>query len=518
MSKPMKKLTIYLTVLATILSIFVITVFAANTTSVTLANKTSNSFTVNVTFPVSGATGNKLELFDQATKKTYNFDGITQANVLNGAYTAKNLTPDTTYIIRLTYLSDNKSVYKDYSLKTAQAIVQAPYKQVTPQQAYAMMQKYKNYTILDVRPKTEYDKSRIAGAISMPYADVANRAPAELKDKYALIFVYCAAGCSASSLAANDLDNMGYMNVFDIKGGITAWPYGTASGSTNTTAIPNTNTTAIANTTASTNTTQPSSSKGYTTITPQQAYTIMQKNKNYTLIDVRPKANYDLKRIDGAISMPYADLASRAPVELPNKNALIFVICQKGVTSPKASADLVAMGYTNVYEIGGGMDNWPYATVSNTTTANTTAIANTTSNTTTANTTAIANTTSNTTTTNTTASTNTTQPSSSKGYTTITPQQAYTIMQQNKNYTLIDVRPKANYDLKRIDGAISMPYADLASRAPVELPNKNALILVICQMGVTSPKAAADLVAMGYTNIYEISGGMNNWPYATVSN
>ncbi|MCL2322551.1 MAG: rhodanese-like domain-containing protein [Oscillospiraceae bacterium] len=101
----------------------------------------------------------------------------------------------------------------------------ATYKKITPQTAMYFMKKYKNFIILDVRTKEEYDKEKIAGAILMPYTDIAKRAPVEIKNKYSLIFVYCRTG-GRSSIAAHELVKLGYINVYDI-GGISSWPYGT---------------------------------------------------------------------------------------------------------------------------------------------------------------------------------------------------------------------------------------------------------------------------------------------------
>ncbi len=244
MLKSIKKLTISIAVFTSMTTTFMTSTFASNTTSIkpttnttnavvnnniTLAGKTSNTIKVNAVFPVSGATGNKLEIINLSTKKAYNFDGIKQNNVLNGAYTAKALTPDTSYLIRLSYMSKNKLEFKEITVKTdkAQVVVQPTYKKITPKEAYDMMQKNKNYTLLDVRTKAEYDQKKIAGAISMPYTDVAKRAANELKDKNALIFVYCGNG-SRSSIGAKQLVSLGYTNVYDF-GGIIYWPYGTVN-------------------------------------------------------------------------------------------------------------------------------------------------------------------------------------------------------------------------------------------------------------------------------------------------
>lgn len=51
--------------------------------------------------------------------------------------------------------------------------------------------KDRTLTIVDVLPATVYDEAHIPGAINLPLAEVAERAPALLPDKHAEIAVYC---------------------------------------------------------------------------------------------------------------------------------------------------------------------------------------------------------------------------------------------------------------------------------------------------------------------------------------
>jgi rhodanese-related sulfurtransferase len=41
---------------------------------------------------------------------------------------------------------------------------------------------------------------------------------------------------------------------------------------------------------------------------------------------------------------------------------VIFVYCQGGVRSERASRELVRMGYSNVYDIG-GINSWSFGTI-----------------------------------------------------------------------------------------------------------------------------------------------------------
>lgn len=95
-------------------------------------------------------------------------------------------------------------------------------------------------------------------------------------------------------------------------------------------------------------------------ISAQDAYQIMRNNKSAIVVDVRSRREYETGYIPGAISLPGYDITSKAEKTLPDLNATILVYCQSGVRSRTASALLVSMGYTNVYNFG-GINAWPYA-------------------------------------------------------------------------------------------------------------------------------------------------------------
>ena len=90
------------------------------------------------------------------------------------------------------------------------------------------------------------------------------------------------------------------------------------------------------------------------------------------------------------------------------------------------------------------------------------------------------------------------------------------MMRELTDYILLDVRTDEEFKESRIDGAILIPDYELASRAETELPNKDMLILIYCRSGRRSANTAQELIAMGYTNVYDF-GGIIDWHYETVS-
>ena len=94
---------------------------------------------------------------------------------------------------------------------------------ITASEAREMMEDGAPYILLDVRTLEEYERNHISGAISMPVAELADRATAVFFDRHARILLYCQTG-RRSAEAGRILVGLGYTNVYDF-GGIADWPY-----------------------------------------------------------------------------------------------------------------------------------------------------------------------------------------------------------------------------------------------------------------------------------------------------
>ena len=102
-------------------------------------------------------------------------------------------------------------------------------------------------------------------------------------------------------------------------------------------------------------------------------------------------------------------------------------------------------------------------------------------------------------------------PSSSKGsYRQITMGEAIKIMEEKKNYIILDVRRADEFAEGHIPGAINVANEDIGTEEIPELPDKSQLILVYCRSGRRSKEASEKLVKLGYTNIVEF-GGILDW-------
>jgi rhodanese-related sulfurtransferase len=80
---------------------------------------------------------------------------------------------------------------------------------------------------------------------------------------------------------------------------------------------------------------------------------------------------------------------------------------------------------------------------------------------------------------------------------------------ENEEITLLDVRESSEYEGGHIEGAVN---AALSSLDANQLPYpKDEPIYVICRSGNRSAQAASQLQDAGYTEIYDVSGGMMAW-------
>ena len=88
-----------------------------------------------------------------------------------------------------------------------------------------------------------------------------------------------------------------------------------------------------------------------------------QEGDKIILVDVRTSAEYSEAHIEKAILLPVDTIGKNASSIIPDLEAVYFVYCRTGSRSAAASAQLVQMGYRNIYDLGGIRD-WPYGTVS----------------------------------------------------------------------------------------------------------------------------------------------------------
>lgn len=96
----------------------------------------------------------------------------------------------------------------------------------------------------------------------------------------------------------------------------------------------------------------------YSQISMEEAKKIFEvkENNSYIILDVRRANEFAEGHIPGAINVANETIGGNAPVELPDKNQVIYVYCRSGNRSKQAAEKLAALGYTNIIEFGGIID------------------------------------------------------------------------------------------------------------------------------------------------------------------
>jgi phage shock protein E len=97
----------------------------------------------------------------------------------------------------------------------------------------------------------------------------------------------------------------------------------------------------------------------YRKISAEEAKKMLDENKEAVLIDVRTSEEFEAGHIQGSILIPYDVITEQIESVVADKKTAIIVYCRSGNRSKKAADALIAMGYSQVYDMGGIVD-WPY--------------------------------------------------------------------------------------------------------------------------------------------------------------
>jgi molybdopterin/thiamine biosynthesis adenylyltransferase len=95
--------------------------------------------------------------------------------------------------------------------------------------------------------------------------------------------------------------------------------------------------------------------------------------------------------------------------------------------------------------------------------------------------------------------------------TEVSVQEVHDKLNGNREFALLDVREKDEWDQGHLDSALFLPRGFLEVRVEKSLPDKNQPIIVYCAGGVRSALAAKSLNQLGYTNVRSMAGGYSAW-------
>lgn len=97
----------------------------------------------------------------------------------------------------------------------------------------------------------------------------------------------------------------------------------------------------------------------------------------------------------------------------------------------------------------------------------------------------------------------------------VTSVELQTMMADGKPLVLLDVRSAGEYAAGHIDGSINVQLSALKTWADTQAPRTR--IACICWSGARSRAAADQLIAMGFTDVYNLDGGLSVWPGGLVT-
>ena len=75
---------------------------------------------------------------------------------------------------------------------------------------------------------------------------------------------------------------------------------------------------------------------------------------------------------------------------------------------------------------------------------------------------------------------------------------------------ILDTREKNEFDVSHIEGAKYVGYNSFTPKTIKNIP-KNAIVVTYCSVGYRSEKIGEKLLAKGYSQVYNLYGGIFNW-------
>ncbi len=215
--------------------------------------------------------------------------------------------------------------------------------------------------ILDVREAAEVEETGyIAGSVNISVRDVLKNLD-KLPAQDAKIVVACASG-HRGAMVMMALRLLGYQDVVNLGGGINGWKKaelpleaGKPAEAAPTGATPNVDETRRAGLDAYLS----ALPEGFFTVKPADLNAELGSETKPFILDVRTAEELTNDGyIEGAVNIPINELPARL-AELPaDKAAPIVILCKSGHRGALGLVYLQSLGYTNVRNLGGGMNAW----------------------------------------------------------------------------------------------------------------------------------------------------------------
>ncbi len=342
--------------------------------------------------------------------------------------------------------------------------------------------------LLDVREATEVEKDGfIDGALNIPVRIVLRNLD-KLPNIDAKIVVYCGSGHRGGMITAA-LRLLGYTNVRNVNGGLNGWkaaklPVVTGSKPADPVKI----STAIIADQALYSMLDGFLSKlpdGLFSMASAKVKEALDGATHPTLIDVRTKDEWTNDGyINGAVNIPLSDFFKNLDKLPQDKAATIVIYCGSGHRGAMAMMGLRLLGYTNVFNLGGGLNGWKSAKLPVVGWVD--------------------------------------WSSTWSDFIKNLPKDFYTVKSDvlarelaDKPPFLVDVREPSEVASGFIKGAVNIPVREVLKNLD-KLPGQDQAIVIYCGSGHRGAMVMSALRMLGYTNVRNLNGGFSAWKKASL--
>lgn len=213
--------------------------------------------------------------------------------------------------------------------------------------------------LLDVREAAEIEKDGfIAGAVHIPVRDVLKNLD-KLPAKDAPIVIYCASGHRGGMIMAS-LQLLGYTDVKNLAGGLSAWKKAELPVETGAPSVPTAGTAPEVDATRLRDLDAFLSAlpEGFYTVKPVDLQTELAAEGAPILVDLRTSDEYATGYITGSVNIPINMLLADMTLLPADKTAKVVLLCQSGHRGAIGLMALRMLGWTEVRNLGGGMNAW----------------------------------------------------------------------------------------------------------------------------------------------------------------
>jgi rhodanese-related sulfurtransferase len=358
------------------------------------------------------------------------------------------------------------------------------YGTVTPDTINTELIENPDLFVIDVREPSELEANgHVPGAVNIPVKTLADNPALLPADLDAPIVVYCKSG-TRSTWAWTILSALGYTNVRNMAAGFDGWLAAQLPSEEGLAPAEEISTAIIANEAQymAVKDFANNAPEGWATIKPVDVNEKMINGEEFLLIDNRRADEYEAGYVDGAVNIPLEEMMSR--LDEIDQDAEIIVYCRSGIRGMIGTLALRMLGY-DALNMSGGYLGWqaeelPVVGAAPDFQAIFAGI--------------IAN------------------NGQDKGYGTMAPDALNTELIENPDLFVIDVRePSELEENGHIPGAVNIPVKTLVDNPALLPADLDAPIVVYCKSGTRSTFAWTILNLIGYTNVRNMSAGMDGW-------